>query len=446
MSVFFDGLKRLGGAVWLDSCAHGTVARYDVITASPYQTIVHEQGQTYSISDGIRTKHDEAPLQLLERFLPKGDDADAHPSFTHGAIGYVGYEYGLTLQGISGRHKSGLALPDVYFGLYDWSIVIDHHERTATLGYLTEQRSQIDIEKVSALWDDSNKPVQDFKLLMPFMPMISKASYHLAFDKIKAHLIAGNTYQVNLSHRFQAPYTGGPFQAYCYLRQINPMPYASFMQVNDEAILSFSPELFFKAADRYVTTQPIKGTIRRERDMAQDQKAKSTLSLSEKDRAENTMIVDLLRNDLSQVCQPFSVKVPVHCELQTFTTVHHLVSTVIGELQVGSNHFDLFRALFPCGSITGAPKHETMKIIDVLEPSKRHVYCGSMGYFSANGKTAFNVAIRTLMTNKQQLYCSGGGGIVLDSDKDKEYEETLDKISVLTEALGRCKQDETFNI
>lgn len=443
---FFDVLRGYDGAVWLDSCAHGTEERYDVISAAPYQKLINEKGQTYLIKEGQRTDYNDDPLTLLSRLVPHREEEHGHPAFTHGVIGYVGYEYGLRLQHLSGREKPGLSLPDVYFGFYDWAIVIDHHECQATLGYVSTRRQGMPIDTILALWENPTPQRKPFSLNAPFKPLIPKQEYELALDEIKGHLIAGDTYQVNFSHRFQTGYNGDLYQAYCYLREINPMPYACFMRVENQYIMSFSPELFFKATDREVVTQPIKGTIRREQEMACDQKVKRQLRRSEKDRAENTMIVDLLRNDLSRVCQPFSVKVPALCALKTFTSVHHLVSTVVGELQPDISHAELFRALFPCGSITGAPKHETMKIIDALEKVKRHVYCGSIGYFSANAKSQFNVAIRTMMTEGNQLYCSGGGGIVLDSDKDSEYQETLDKINILTEALGRCNYDETLDI
>jgi para-aminobenzoate synthetase component 1 len=443
----FSAIADLEGAVWLDSCAPHTAGRFDIITAKPYQSLIHEKNKTRLVQKDNVEYLDTPPLIVLDELIPQSSTATPELPFISGAIGYVSYDYGLILEGLQPINKAGTALPDIYFAFYHWSIVIDNHKKCATLCYRDIGQTKVDAFAIKRSFENaSSKKSASFHLTTPFTPNMSKEAYFNAFDKIKSHIVSGDSYQVNLSQGFSADFDGDPLKAYLALRKANPMPYAAYMRVGQDAILSFSPELFFEANDNKVLTKPIKGTIARGYLKSADAKAKKELSLSEKDRAENTMIVDLLRNDLSKVCQPLSVKVTKFCEIETFTSVHHLVSSIEGVLKEGITHRELFKHLFPCGSITGAPKHETMKIIDALEVTKRGIYCGGIGYFSAHNMTMFNVAIRTLLLKDRRIYCAGGGGIVYDSEKDKEYQEIRDKINILTDTLGRGYQYEADNL
>ena len=254
---------------------------------------------------------------------------------------------------------------------------------------------------------------------------------------MREYIIAGDIFQANLSQRFQTRLPEKPFDLYRRLRRRNPAPFAAYLDYGDMAILSASPERFLRLDEqrRLVETRPIKGTRPRGLGPMHDAALGRALAESEKDRAENVMIVDLLRNDLSRVCRAGTVRVPELFALEHHPTVHHLVSTVIGELEPGAQAADLIRAAFPGGSITGAPKVRAMEIIAELEPTQRGVYCGSVGYISVTGAMDTSIVIRTYLALRGQVYFQAGGGIVADSDPELEYRETLDKARGLIETL-----------
>jgi para-aminobenzoate synthetase component 1 len=256
-------------------------------------------------------------------------------------------------------------------------------------------------------------------------------------ERIQAHIRAGDVYQVNLTQQLSAPLAGTAWEFYLRLRRVNPAPFGAFLDGGAWAIVSASPERFLGVTpDGRVETRPIKGTRPRGATAAQDAALIAALRASEKDRAENVMIVDLLRNDLSRVCATGSVAVPELCAVESFATVHHLVSTVTGRLAPGRDAFDLLAAAFPGGSISGAPKIRAMEIIAGLEPVARGVYCGAIGYVSATGAMDTSVAIRTAVVRDGVVHFGVGGGVVADSDPAGEYAESLDKARGLVAALG----------
>jgi len=264
----------------------------------------------------------------------------------------------------------------------------------------------------------------------------TRAGYLDAAARVIEYVYAGDIFQANLSQRLQAPLAGTPFELYRRLRQRNPAPFAAYLDFGDVVVASSSPERFLRVDDgRRVETRPIKGT--RPRGVGPEHDAALALALAEsdKDMAENVMIVDLLRNDLSRVCRPGSVRVPELFALEHYQTVHHLVSTVVGELAPQRDALDLLRAAFPGGSITGAPKVRAMQIIAELEPTQRAVYCGSIGYVSVTGALDTSIVIRTYLVIGRDVYFQVGGGIVADSDPAQEYRETLDKARGLIAAL-----------
>ncbi len=250
-------------------------------------------------------------------------------------------------------------------------------------------------------------------------------AYRERFREVQQWLQSGDCYQVNLAQRFTAAYCGSLWQAFTRLLIANRAPFSAWLSLPDSQILSLSPERFLRLRDGTIQTRPIKGTLPRLADPQQDQLQRQRLAASEKNRAENLMIVDLMRNDIGRVAEPGSVAVPRLFDVEAFPAVHHLVSTITARLQPGLHASDLLRACFPGGSITGAPKVRAMEIIDELEPHRRNAWCGSIGYFSACGGMDSNITIRTLIAENQQLYCAAGGGIVADSDEQTEYEETL---------------------
>ena len=275
-----------------------------------------------------------------------------------------------------------------------------------------------------------------FKVLQPPQANMDHTAYTTAFDKIKAYLQEGDCYQVNLTQRFASPCQGDAWAAYELLRKMNAAPFSAYLNFAEVQVLSSSPERFLKLTATWVETQPIKGTRPRKLDAAEDAQQIADLQSSEKDRAENVMIVDLLRNDLGKCCRAGSVRNPDLFAVESYATVHHLVSTVTGELASGKHALDLLRSCFPGGSITGAPKIRAMEIIEELEPHRRGVYCGAIGYVGFDGNMDTNIAIRTLVHSHGCIRFWAGGGIVNDSQADEEYQECFDKAEALFKMLA----------
>ena len=265
-----------------------------------------------------------------------------------------------------------------------------------------------------------------------------RAAYDRAFAKVQAHIRAGDCYQVNLTQRFSARVRGDSWAAYERLRIANPAPFSAYLNYPFGQVLSSSPERFLRVHGQNVLTQPIKGTRRRGFNPADDAALAAELRSSGKDRAENVMIVDLLRNDLGKNCAPGSVKTTKLFEVESFANVHHLVSSVEGEPLAGRHAVDLLRGCFPGGSITGAPKIRAMQIIEECEPQRRSVYCGAIGYIGFDGAMDTNIAIRTLVRCGDSIHAWAGGGIVADSDVDAEYQECFDKASGLLAVLSEA--------
>jgi para-aminobenzoate synthetase component 1 len=325
-------------------------------------------------------------------------------------------------------------------GFYDWALVFDYQTQCwHFVHYLGEAALDIELNKIQA--KITKKPnTAAFMLSSPWAAQIDKVQYTAKFAAVQAYLHSGDCYQINLTQRFEAHYQGDEWSAYCQLRNANKAPFSAFMRLPKNAILSISPERFIQLRGNDIQTKPIKGTLPRHTDPALDAKAANTLANSPKDRAENVMIVDLLRNDIGKVAAAGSVRVPHLFEVESFPAVHHLVSTVTAKLDAKYCASDLLHAAFPGGSITGAPKIRAMEIIEELEPSRRSLYCGSMGYLSQDGQMDTSITIRTLVAEQGKLYCWAGGGIVADSEVDAEYQETFDKISRILPLLGAESQ------
>lgn len=271
---------------------------------------------------------------------------------------------------------------------------------------------------------------------------MSQEQYHEKIGQIHEYLRSGDCYQINLAQRFQAKYKGNEWDAFLLLTRANRAPFSSFIRLPNNAVISISPERFIQLQDGEIQTRPIKGTLPRLEDEHADAMQVEKLANSPKDRAENLMIVDLLRNDIGRVAQPGTVKVPELFAVEAFPAVYHLVSTIAATLDKPYTATDLLRASFPGGSITGAPKIRAMQIIEELEPHRRHGYCGAIGYISFCGKMDTNITIRTLLTDKKRIFCWAGGGIVADSQADKEYQETFDKLRLILPVLGEVEHDD----
>ena len=352
-------------------------------------------------------------------------------------MGYFAYDLGRRIEHLPVKAIHDISIPDMAIGIYDWVVVVDHHKRRTWLVTYGHNKNTLD------QWQDLTQLFNSFNKRQPsgFNPQsevisnFDKTSYAKAFDRIKHYIREGDCYQVNLAQRFMIEVQGSIWDGYLRLRQINPSPFASFFNLPDVMVLSSSPERFLKVTNGLVETRPIKGTRRRSGIAFEDKSLAVELLESEKDRAENLMIVDLLRNDLGKNCINGSVSVPKLFALETYATVHHLVSTVTGQLKPDRDAIDLLRGCFPGGSITGAPKLRSMEIIEELEPHRRNIYCGSIGYIGFDGDMDCNIAIRTLVYHANKMYCWAGGGIVYDSVMEAEYQECFDKAAALLHLL-----------
>lgn len=465
----FNLVRDLPFACWLDSGKpQSEYGRYDIISALPasrlvtnkYQTTIYDCKDTdYTYSQ--RLQSDKDPLSLLQCELnnltqtkeasqgngEQDSNIDSPIPFAGGAIGYFSYDLHQLLkskQYVANSHKSNKKqdsnFDDMQVGIYHWAIIQDHLEQKAYIASLPEC-NPLTLQTITRkLHNLSNHTLtQDKPTLIqvePLKPTLSREEYTNSLETINDYILAGDTYQVNFAQRFQGQYQGDPYMAYQQLRGAMASPFSAYLQLGKQAIMSLSPERFLKVENNHVLTQPIKGTLRRDSDPKIDKQRANTLQKDEKNRAENVMIVDLLRNDIGQHCIPGSISVETLFGLQSFPNVHHLVSDIVGTLSDQSNSLDLFRDCFPGGSITGAPKKRAMEIIDELESGSRGVYCGSIGYINNNGDMDSNIAIRTVSCDGHQLTCWGGGGIVADSTIDDEYQESLDKINRILSILS----------
>lgn len=416
----FTAVAEEPWALLLDSCEHPS-SRYDFIFRQPEQVVT-------------RSNDWPAQLQQLLAQLPKYQGPVDIP-FQGGLAGALSYDAGRALERLPTLAKRDIDAPEIAVGLYTQALIRCRQTNTTWL-----VAPQQEIEALTRFWHSqstSAKPTAEFNLTGSWQSNISAADYQRKFAQVQGYLHAGDCYQINLAQRFSAPFSGDPWRAYQYLRASNRAPFSGFMRLPEGAILSHSPERFLQVdADGNVQTKPIKGTRPRANDANADQALANELQHAAKDRAENVMIVDLLRNDLSRVCLPGSVHVPQLFAIESYAAVHHLVSTVEGKLEHPTQALELIAACFPGGSITGAPKIRAMEIIDELEPHRRSFYCGSLGYISQQGVADTNIAIRTLVTTAEHIYCWAGGGLVVDSDGVAEYQETLDKVAKILPVLS----------
>ncbi|WP_028115208.1 aminodeoxychorismate synthase component I [Ferrimonas senticii] len=407
-------------------------ARYDIISAEPLATLVTRGLETeIRIGENHHTSGED-PLALLQQLqqqlLPTIDDVEL--PFCGGAIGHFSYDLGRRFERLPATAADDIGLPEMAVGIYNWALLFDHQQQQLELVVIgDEQAWQQRLNWLEQLWQQPLNAANDFALSGPWQHQIDRQQYQRQFEQVQAYLRSGDCYQINLTQRFSAGYQGSEWQAYCKLRQGNLAPFSAFIRLADAAILSVSPERFLQLDGDAIQTKPIKGTRPRGATVSEDLANADALRSASKDQAENLMIVDLLRNDLGRVASAGSVRVPKLFDIESFPAVHHLVSTVTATLAPQYHAVDLLRACFPGGSITGAPKIRAMEIIEQLEPHRRSLYCGSIGYLSANGKMDTSITIRSLVAKNQQLYCWAGGGIVFDSVCNDEYQEIFDKLS-----------------
>lgn len=380
------------------------------------------------------------PFELLRALLKQyAVREELQVPFIGGAVGYFGYELCRFIEKIPHRAVEDVTMPDCFFGFYDGIYILDHLNGTVdivTLGFDCPEAEQLNrleswlqnIVKQQPVAFHNAKPAA-------IHANMTKEEYLNAIQRIKEYIRSGDIYQVNFTQRFECAFAGDPIAFYAALRSKNPAPFAAYIDTGEGIVVSGSPERFMKVQDGKIETRPIKGTISRGKTVKEDEEKRCALLQSEKDRAELLMIVDLERNDLSRVARAGTVRVPEIFTVETYATLHHLVATVTAELRQDCDLIDCVRAAFPGGSITGAPKIRAMEIIDELEPTQRKVYTGSIGYLGFNGNMDLNIVIRTVVIKDNRAYFQAGGGIVWDSDPEKEYQESLIKARALMETL-----------
>ena len=423
-------------AVLLDSAhAISGQGRFDILAYDPECTLECTDNLTTITTHQGRIVSNEEPFALLKRYLGESKPAIGGLPFNGGAIGYFAYDLARRIEKLPVIAEEAEQVPDMAVGIYRWAVVVDHAKRHSWLvGYDLDDALVASLcEQFSQLHDDVTPGV--FRVLEAPRANMTREGYAEAFATVKHYLKEGDCYQINLTQRFVSPCQGDPWTAYQALRRINAAPFSAYLNLPAVQVLSSSPERFLKVTDGHVETKPIKGTRPRKIDPEQDQHQMSMLAASEKDRAENVMIVDLLRNDIGKCCRMGSVNVPNLFAIESYATVHHLVSTVCGELADGRHALDLLRSCFPGGSITGAPKVRAMEIIEELEPHRRGIYCGAIGYIGFDGNMDSNIVIRTLVHNQGNIRFWVGGGIVNDSVEDEEYQECFDKAAALLKLL-----------
>ena len=442
----FHAFQDMPSPALLDGAMPGASGnRYSYLTADPF-LVIRSRGRHITLERVDTSEEVEGdPWSILQGLLHKyrTEQLLGLPPFQGGVLGYWSYDLGRHLERLPSWAADDLHLPEMYLALYDWTLAYDGDTGRSCLFSTglpegTVERAQIRAEEIM---ERLKKETQDarptaFDSNVSLKPNFTPRTYMAAIERIKEYLAAGDTYQVNLSQRFQSSFHGDPWDLYLRLRSFNPAPFAAYLGFPEVKILSASPEEFLRLDRGQVRVRPIKGT--RPAGGTPDESARYAAELlaSEKERAENVMIVDLIRNDVGRVCRIGSVDVPSLFTVEQHPTVLHLVSTIVGELLPSADAVDLMRACFPGGSVTGAPKLRSMEIIEELEPVRRGVYCGAIGYISFGGDMGTSIAIRTLILTGGQVYLQVGGGIVADSDPFAEYQETLQKGMGLRRALG----------
>ncbi|MFH1562575.1 MAG: aminodeoxychorismate synthase component I [Nitrospirota bacterium] len=436
--------------------------RYSFIGCEPFLVFKSRHKQIEIFEQGIRKQYEaclveDNPFDALRVLINqyKLQQLPNLPSFIGGAVGYFGYEMRHLIEqarlvDVPGKGIDDLDIPDCIFCFYDVIFIFDHLKKKAYIsssgfpetGKSRETKAKERLKEVLTKLGqiDNLRIKKGLSLLEVNVEIISNFTqqrYLEVIGRVKEYIAAGDIYQVNLSQRLIANLFIPEFELYKRLKKLNPASFACFLDLKDVIIAGASPERFLQVEGKNVVTRPIKGTRPRGKTKTEDLKLKNELKTSEKDKAELIMIVDLLRNDLGRVCRYGSVVVKDIRRLEMYPTVFHTVATICGELSTRHDRFDLLKACFPGGSITGAPKIRAMEIIDELEPNKRHIYTGCIGYLSFSGSMDLNIAIRTFVIKDNKAYFHVGGGITADSIPQDEYNETLHKGKALIEALGK---------
>lgn len=437
----FRRLRGREGLFFLDSALiMKGLSGYSFLGCEPFLTL-KTKGRHVAIKDSSGLVEKEGnPFEELRHLMHAFhiENINHEIPFVGGAVGYLAYDLCHFIERLPSRAVEDMDFPDMYFGFYDSIIAYDHLKGKCLLVGINHDEGLYD--RVTKLLR-TDTPYQSRPSKGTNKPFIrgnlTKEGYLEAVKQAREYIAQGDIYQVNLSQRFQSEVTFPAHELYLRLRAVNPAPFSSYIQFDNKAVVSSSPERFLCLRSGHVQTRPIKGTRPRGKGPEADNKLSKALLESPKDNAELTMIVDLERNDLGRVCNYGSVQVSQKRVLEAHPTVFHLVATIEGELHPGCDFVDLLKATFPGGSVTGVPKIRAMEIIDELEPTRRGVYTGAIGYIGFNGNMDLGMGIRTFLVRDSTAFFQVGGGIVADSDPQKEYEETLHKARALMESLNK---------
>lgn len=424
---------------FLDSSLVNDLGCYSLIGLVPYHTVSVAQGQLQV--DG--KSHEGTAETYLKPYLKKHYQANRTSlPLTAGAIGYVSYDYGLALHGMKSRHTPAFPLPDMKWVFYDFFII--EHRQSHTVWFAANGQTmpaeallaQME-EKIRTRLQErpSSRTSENPQYALAVQADSTPESYRKALQKLRDYLFAGDVYVTNFTSTLTVQSCCPPYTFFSRLRRDNPSPFGAYLQYGSYQIISASMERLLCLRDDQIETRPIKGTRRRGKTPTEDKKLRQELAQSQKDQSELLMIVDLERNDLHKICRPGSVSVPTLFAIEPYATVFHLVANVTGTLRPGQTAIDALMALFPGGSITGAPKRRAMEIIDELEFSRRQLYTGTIGYLSLNGNCDLNIIIRTAVHHDDRYTIGVGGGITAESDVHFEYEEIWQKAKALLSAL-----------
>ena len=432
-------LRAVPGLVWLDSSLRGgRRGRWSIVACAPRWTLTARGRQLTRVEAGSAGTWDGDPVSALAsaidaELVMTAPEAPADLPFVGGAIGYLGFELGRHIERLPATTVDDVGAADLAVGWYDAALLWDGE---ADRGYLVGTSEAVAELRARLDGAGSLPPRRELVAHTPLRSNLTRVEYCEAVRRALAYIAAGDIYQVNLSQRFSVRVHASGLDLYRRLREISPAPFAAYLALGGVEVLSSSPERLLLADGERLETRPIKGTRPRGVTPEADACLASELQASVKDHAEHVMIVDLERNDLGRIAETGSVEVPELAALETYAQVHHLTSTVTARRRADANLEAVLRAIFPGGSVTGAPKIRALQIIDELEPTVRGVYTGAIGYISAHGRIDLNVAIRTITLLGGVAHAQVGGAIVADSDPDAEYRETLDKARGMASALG----------